>query len=150
MPAESARDVFEVLKHDHQEARDLFAKLEGTSNGAKKTREKLFQQLKDELTRHAKAEEKVFYPALKDKDGQAHEQVEEGIHEHHEVVSLLKKIEKMDVDSDDWLSAVRDLKDKVEHHVQEEENEVFPKARQLLDAEMLGQLGERIEKAKGH
>lgn len=139
--------VFEVLKKDHQTARELFSKIEGTSQGARKTREDLFQKLRQELIAHTKAEESVFYPELKKKQ-EARGIIEEGINEHHQVDSLLDKLDGLDVASEEWLDGVRDLKAKVEHHVEEEESEIFEKAKSLLPEDQLEQMGSEIEKAK--
>lgn len=137
-------NVFEVLKKDHQEARSLFQQIEGL--GASKSRHELFQKLKDELLRHTKAEEAAFYPQIKDQQ-QTHDLVEEAYHEHDQVEQMLSRIDGMPPDSDEWMQAVRKLRESVEHHVQEEENELFPKAAKLLGGRA-DQMGEQVMKAK--
>jgi len=141
-------NVFEVLKQDHQKARTLFSKLEETSSGAKVTREKLFNQLKDSLLMHAKAEEKLFYPKI-NKDP-AKDQVKEAYDEHHEVEALLKKMGKMAVDSDQWMEQLHQLKDMVEHHVKEEEEEIFKQAQKMLGAEQIEKIGDDVKKFESH
>lgn len=140
-------NVFEVLKQDHQKAREIFGKIAETSNGAKKTREDLFQKLKSELLAHAHAEEKHFYAMLKNKE-QVAELIKEGMHEHDEVEKKLKSLERMAIDSDEWLKTVEELKGAVEHHVEEEEQEIFPKAERILEAKQVDDLGDRIKEAE--
>lgn len=142
-------DVFQELKKDHQEVRQLFGKIEALSSGARKTREDLFGKLKAELLRHAKAEEKAFYPRFRDQD-QTHDLIEEAYSEHKHTEQMLERIEKMAVDSDEWMEAIKELKKEVEHHVREEENQLFPKARKLVDKNEIDSLGEAVERAKGH
>jgi hemerythrin superfamily protein len=137
-------NVFEVLKQDHQKAREIFSKIAATSNGAKKTREQLFQQLKRELLAHAHAEEKHFYPMLKNKE-QVGDMIKEGISEHHEVEKKLKDIEKMSMETDEWLSSLKELQESVEHHVEEEEGEIFPKAQKILEAKQVDELGDKVK-----
>lgn len=140
-------DVFEVLKKDHQEAREMFKKIEGLSAGAKKTREDVYGKLKQELLRHALAEEKAFYPQFR-QQRETHDLVEEGYSEHDHVKKMLKKIDAMPVDSDDWMDAIRDLKEAVEHHVKEEENELFPKIRKMIEKDRAEELAEQVQQAK--
>ncbi len=142
-------DVFETLKKDHREVEALFGKIEGLSPGARQTREDIFHKLKEELLRHSKAEEKAFYPVLRE-EKPTHDLVEEGISEHKAVEKLLDRIEGIPVDSDEWMNAIKELKQNVEHHVHEEENELFPKARKLLDGERIDAMGENVQRAKGH
>lgn len=138
-------NVFEVLKHDHEMARDLFAQIE--RSGEKDRREELFQKLKQELIAHAHAEERIFYPVLKEKQ-QTHDQIEEGISEHHHVEQLLSSLENMDCGSDEWLQQVRQLKQEVEHHVHEEEEEIFPKAQQLLKVTQVIEMADKVQEVK--
>ncbi|MBW7849750.1 MAG: hemerythrin domain-containing protein [Rhodospirillales bacterium] len=138
-------DIFEVLHQDHETARGLFTKIEGA--GGKQEREGLFQELKDELLAHSHAEERVFYSQLKGSPD-ARKKVEEGIHEHHEVEELLEKMASMDAGSQEWLSRVRELKEMVEHHVQEEEGEVFTKARSILPGRQVEEMAGQMQRAK--
>ncbi|HSW51129.1 MAG TPA: hemerythrin domain-containing protein [Bryobacteraceae bacterium] len=140
-------NVLEMLRFDHQSVDKIFHSIMLTSSSDKAKREELFGALKEALIKHAHAEEKVFYPPLREKQ-QAHDIIEEGIHEHHSVEDQLQKMSSIPADSDDWLDAVQHLKDSVQHHVQEEENEIFPKAEQLLGSQRLDQMGDEVEQAK--
>lgn len=140
-------NALDLLKFDHEAVNKIFSAILLTSSADRAKREELFAALKDALIRHAHAEEKVFYPPLREKK-QSHDIVEEGIHEHHVMEERLNKVAAIPMDSDDWLDAMESLKDCVQHHVHEEESEIFPKARQLLGDAELDSMGDRIQQAK--
>ncbi len=140
-------NALELLKFDHETVDKIFASILLTSSVDKAKREELFGALKDALLRHAHAEEKVFYPPLRERKP-SHDLVEDGIHEHHVMEERLNRMAAIPMDSDDWLDAVESLKDCVQHHVREEESEIFPKARQLLGDDELDRMGDRIQQAK--
>jgi iron-sulfur cluster repair protein YtfE (RIC family) len=140
-------NAFAILKEDHERVAGLFAKLEPTTERAQKTREELFSKLKAELELHTQIEEQIFYPALKQEEA-TRDITLEGIEEHRTVKRLLKEMEAMPVTSEQWTAKLTVLKESVEHHVEEEEGEMFPKARKALPKEKIAELGERIEAAK--
>ncbi len=140
-------NAFQLLKEDHKKVSGIFQQLEPTTERAEKTREELFGKLKQELEIHAQVEETIFYPAIK----QAHETREitlEGFEEHHVVKMLLKELEDMPVDTEQWAAKLKVLQENVEHHVEEEEEEMFQKARQVLSEEEINTLGARMEEEK--
>ncbi|WP_185961518.1 hemerythrin domain-containing protein [Telmatospirillum sp. J64-1] len=141
----ASNQLFEMLKQDHQRVRDLFSQIEQTSNGAKKDREELFHKLKQELIAHAHAEEKVFYPPLHEKQK---DMIDEATEEHHEVEKMLGEAEKQPIDSDAWLKCIQQIKEMVEHHVQEEESEIFDNAQKLLGEEDMEHMVEDVEEVK--
>ena len=140
-------NAFTLLKEDHERVAAIFEKLEPTTERAIKTREELFARLKTELEAHTQLEEQIFYPALKEEE-ETRDITLEGIEEHRVVKALLKEMEGMQVDSEQWTAKLAVLKENVEHHVEEEEGEMFPKARKALPKEKLEALGGRIEAAK--
>ena len=140
-------NAFELLKEDHKRVAAIFEKLEPTTERALKTREELFAKLKNELEAHTQIEEQIFYPALKQEE-ETRDITLEGIEEHHVVKTLLEEMEAMPVDSEEWTAKLSVLKENVEHHVEEEEDEMFPKARKVLPKEKIEELGTRIEAAK--
>lgn len=140
-------NVLDLLHQDHETANRLFAQLLSTSSADKSRREELFQTLKSELIRHSHAEEKIFYPPLREKR-QSHDMVEEGLSEHHHVEEHLSKIQAIPADSDDFMDQIRKLQGEVQHHVSEEEEEIFPQARQLLGEQTLDSMTPRVEEAK--
>ncbi|MBX6322001.1 MAG: hemerythrin domain-containing protein [Rhodospirillaceae bacterium] len=124
-------DVFAMLIEEHAKAKQLIAKLQKTGSGAVKTREQTFMQLKDALDMHMRFEEKVVYPAFK-KLPDLKERVPEAVEEHAEAKALLRKLERADKADEKWLDLLQELSDAIEHHVDEEENEIFPVAREEM------------------
>ena len=140
-------NAFQLLKEDHKKVSGIFQQLEPTTERALKTREELFTKLKQELDIHTQIEETIFYPAIKD----AHETREitlEGFEEHHVVKMLLGELEAMPVDTEEWAAKLKVLQENVEHHVEEEEEEMFQKARQVLSEEEINTLGAQMEEMK--
>jgi hemerythrin-like domain-containing protein len=145
-------DVYEILKEDHQTVAQLLKKLDKSSAESAEEaeeRERVFLELKTELTLHAYIEELLFYPLLKDKQ-ESKETTLEAYEEHRLVKSLLEELDNMAKDSEEWIGKFRVLKENVEHHVEEEEGELFAEASQVLTAEDAVAIGARIatEKAK--
>ena len=140
-------NAFQLLKEDHQKVSGLFQQLEPTTERAEKTRTELFAKLKGELDVHAQIEEKVFYPAIK-QAAETREIVLEGFEEHHVIKMLLGELDSMPVDTEVWAAKLKVLQENVEHHVEEEEGEMFQKARQVLDEDDINRLGAQMEDLK--
>ena len=140
-------DAITLLKTDHEKVSGIFEKLEETTETAEKTREELFAQLKQELDLHAHIEETIFYPVLK-KAEETREITMEGIQEHHVVKVLLRELDSMGVGSETWTAKLKVLKENVEHHVEEEEDDMFKSAREVLSKEQLEELGSLMEQEK--
>lgn len=107
----------------------------------------MFTQLKNELDVHAKIEEEIFYPAIKEAR-KTHEITLEGYEEHHVIKQLLAELEELPKTDETWGAKFKVLKENVEHHVEEEEGEMFKGARAVLSAEQIEELGARMEAAK--
>ncbi|MGB9179336.1 MAG: hemerythrin domain-containing protein [Pyrinomonadaceae bacterium] len=140
-------NAIELLKEDHKKVSGIFEKLDETTERGVKTREELFTQLKTNLDIHAEIEEQIFYPAIKDAD-QTHEITLEAFEEHHVIKMLLQELDSMPKDSEEWAAKLTVLKENVEHHVEEEEGDMFPKAKKVLSEEQIEQLGSRMEASK--
>ena len=132
----------ELLKNDHKEALAIIEQLESAGDGAPDMT--LFNQLKNALTLHTKLEEKFLYPALQNFD-ETRDQVEESYEEHREVDELLAK---MSTPGEEWNDQLDELKDDLEHHIDEEENEMFPKAQTLLGQTRLEEMGRQMQQMK--
>jgi hemerythrin superfamily protein len=125
-----------MLRADHKLVAGLFEEFEAAKNGAKK--KALAEQICRELTIHAQIEEEIFYPAVKDalKDT---DMVPEAVVEHATLRSLIAEIRAHDTDEEMWKAKVKVLGEYTQHHVKEEEKEMFPQARETdLDMEDLG------------
>jgi Hemerythrin HHE cation binding domain len=140
-------NAFDILKEDHQKVSSLFEKLEPTTERAVKTREELFAKLKTELDIHSQIEETILYPVLKEIE-ETRDITLESIEEHRIVKLLLMELEQMPKDTEQWTAKLTVLKENVEHHVEEEEGEMFKQARSALNKEKIEQLTTRIEAEK--
>src|SRR3954447_1513036 len=140
-------DALTLLKDDHQKMRKLLDELESTTERGVKTREELFAQIKGELTVHEVIEKEIFYPALKEHP-KAKDIVLEGYEEHHVVDTVMAELEDLPVDDETWGAKAKVMKENVEHHMEEEEGEMFQKARQVFDKDELEELGTQMEQRK--
>jgi len=140
-------NAFELLKKDHKTVSGIFEKLEETTERAVKTREELFGKLKEELDVHAHIEETIFYPVLK-KEAETRDITLEGFEEHHVIKILLSELSASPVDTEQWTAKLKVLKENVEHHVEEEEEEMFKSAREVLSKDQIEELGARMEEEK--
>ncbi|KAA5820599.1 hemerythrin domain-containing protein [Algibacter amylolyticus] len=123
-------NIFEAIRKDHNTQRALLKKLIKTS-GESKERKQTFNALKNELEIHANAEERHFYKPLISND-MMQEKARHGIAEHHEIDELIEKLEETDYDSSAWLKYAKDLKEKVEHHLEDEEHTFFQLAGKVF------------------
>lgn len=140
-------NAFELLKKDHEKVSGIFEKLDKTTENGVKTREELFAQLKTELDIHSQIEEQMLYPALKEAK-ETHDITLEAIEEHNVVKQLLAELEELPKNDETWGAKLTVLKENVEHHVEEEEEEMFKDARKVLSSDELEELGARMQEAK--
>jgi len=140
-------DALTMLKADHEKVKKLLKELESTTDRGVKRREELFSTIKGELTLHETIEEEIFYPALKEHP-KAKALVLEGYEEHHVVDTVMAELEGLDVSDETWGAKATVMKENVEHHIEEEEQEMFKQARQVFDREELDQLGEQMARRK--
>lgn len=140
-------DLYQLLKQDHQKAKRLFEQLSDTSDRAVKSRERLFTQLKQELELHTEVEEQHFYPALRDQE-ETRDLIEEAFEEHSEVKEMLEELDGADKADESWAEQLAELQENVEHHVQEEETQLFPRAQKVLKKEAADKIAAAIEKEK--
>jgi len=140
-------DAIQMLKADHDKVKDLLARLDKTTERGEKTREELFATIKGELTVHETIEEEIFYPALKEHP-KAKELVLEGYEEHHVVDTVMAELEGLDVSDETWGAKATVMKENVEHHIEEEEREMFAQARKVFDKTELDELGARMAERK--
>jgi hypothetical protein len=130
-----------MLEDDHRKMRKLLDELETTTERGVKTRQELYSTIKGELTIHELIEEEIFYPALKEHP-KAKEIVLEGYQEHHVVDLVMAELEDLPVDDEMWGAKANVMKENVEHHMEEEEGDMFKQARAIFDRQELEELGE--------
>ncbi len=145
-------NVIELLKKDHRNVSELFAAFEtAKDNEEEGSRQEIALEICLELTAHAKVEEELFYPAVDAKasdDEETQEKVKEADEEHRLVKALVGEIQDMDENDDNFDAKVKVLKDVVEHHVEEEEGELMPKAKKLLTPSELEEMATEAEALK--
>lgn len=144
-------NAIELLKKDHRTVKSLFESFEKAKETDEETsKAELFASIKEELDAHARVEEEIFYPAFDrtSKDADDKELVLEAGEEHKQVKTLLAELEGMDPDDQTFDAKMKVLKDNVEHHVKEEEGEMFPHAQKQLGNDELEALGQRIAARK--
>jgi hemerythrin superfamily protein len=150
-PAETdgrrSMDALELLKRDHETVKKMLDELESTTERAIKTREQVFGRLKFALTVHEQMEETVIYPALKE-HAETKDIVLEAYEEHDVVDMILGELEQTSFDDETWHAKLKVMQENLLHHIEEEETEMFPQARQLFDKDTLETLGAQMEEIK--
>jgi len=141
-------DAITLLKNDHKTVNELFKKFEKAGANAHKTKAKLVEQIIHELAIHAAIEEVAFYPFIKGVSPDVTDDVLESLEEHHVVKWLLSELEGMSPKAERFDAKVTVLIENVRHHVEEEEQDMFPRVRKLLSRSDLQELGEALANAK--
>jgi len=140
-------DAIKLLKEDHARIKPLLAELKETTDRAEKTRGELFSRIKQELTIHEIIEEEIFYPTLREHP-KAKEIVLEGYEEHDVVSRLMGELDGMDATDERFGPKAKVMAENIEHHIEEEEGEMFRTARQVFADDELEDLGDRMARRK--
>jgi hemerythrin-like domain-containing protein len=140
-------DALTLLKEDHEKVKKLLAQLDESTERATKTRTTLLAKVKRELTIHETIEEEILYPTFKEQ-AKLKDIVLEGYQEHHVVDLVMAELVGVSPEDEQWGAKLSVMKENVEHHIEEEEGEMFKKARQLFDRSELEALGVRLEARK--
>jgi hemerythrin-like domain-containing protein len=148
--AEKSKDAIALLTADHETVRGLLSQMEETTARGSAKRTTLLAKIAKEVRIHAQIEEEIFYPAYKEaaKTQEEEQLFFEAADEHGLVKIVLPALEKMDPATVEFGAKAKVLKDLIEHHAEEEEEEMFPKAKKLLGKARLQELGERLEARK--
>jgi hemerythrin superfamily protein len=139
--------IFEALRDDHQVQRKLVDAVVDTQ-GDSTERSKLFSQLKDELVKHASAEERFLYKPMLDFD-ETQEKARHSIAEHHEIDELIESLEATNPSSPAWKATAEKLQHTVHHHLDEEEQEVFQQAGKVLSEQKKTSLAQSYREQMG-
>jgi hemerythrin-like domain-containing protein len=138
--------IYDTLKQDHDKHRELLASIEDTT-GKSEERQKLWHNFYYDVGAHAAAEEEAFYsPLMSAEKGQP--KGRHSVAEHKELDDMIQELEEMDMSSPGWLARFKSLKHRYEHHIEEEEEEVFETAREVLGDDPDGTIGAQFEKRK--
>lgn len=144
-------DIYRVLKDDHRHVEDLFEEIKECLQYHDTGRlPSLFLELKTELTAHAKAEQEVFYEPLRimSRSEEGDELAWEGEEEHHVVFLLLNELSRLPIGSDQWAAKIKVLSEIVDHHVKEEEGEIFSEARKVFNEDDARLMARNLEELK--
>lgn len=143
----SQQDAIALLKADHENLRGLLSQLEEAEGQG---RQRTLNTIEHELKVHAQIEEEIFYPAFREaaEKEDDRELYFEALEEHHVVDLVLPEIKATAPEAEEFPAKAKVLKDLVEHHAEEEEKEMFPRARKLMDREQLVELGQQLAEAK--
>jgi iron-sulfur cluster repair protein YtfE (RIC family) len=141
--------AIQILKDDHKTVEDLFKRYEEAGEGAVEERRTIRDRVVKELSIHAHIEEVVFYPATREaRGGETEELVEEALQEHAEAKQALQKLASLEPGDPQFDQVMSKLIEDVRHHVEEEENEMFPKVNEALSPQDLSDLGDKLQEAK--
>lgn len=133
-------NAIDLLESQHLEVANLFEKIEKARTA--QTKEKLFVKLADSLAIHATIEEHNFYPAVKEK--KTEDILLESLEEHLAIKRVLSDLLDVDVEDETFDAKLKVLKEEVEHHVEEEEQDLFPKVKKLFDEGQLEAIGQAM------
>jgi hemerythrin superfamily protein len=134
-------NAVKMLKQQHQEVAKMFKEFENAqAAGARRT---IFERIADALAVHAAIEERHFYPAVKEQ--QTEEILLESVEEHLEIKRIIADLLAMEADDESFAAKVKVLQENVDHHVEEEQDDLFPKVEKLFDKETLEAIGEDME-----
>jgi hemerythrin-like domain-containing protein len=146
MPARP-HDALKLLEKDHRRFERLLKEGEKTTARASKRRREILRTLATEIVAHEHKEEKVLYPTLK-RHPEARDIVLEGYQEHHVADVLVAELKNLDPSDERWGAKFKVLKESLEHHIEEEEGDMFKKARRALGRDRLDEMGRKMEKVR--
>ena len=146
------QDAIALLKADHKKVKGLFADAEDLSDRATSQLKRLGDQICQELTVHAEIEEKIFYPAIKERAQRGHREERDLVLESYEEHSLAKKVigdlQAIDATDESYRPKLKVLREVIEQHIKEEERELFPSTRDLIEEDQLEELGRQMAEMK--
>lgn len=139
-------DAITLLKQDHKTVKRLFKELETTTERGVKTRQELLDRIEQEIALHTAVEEEIFYPAFREVVQERDDRILylEAIEEHRVADDALVELKNTHLSLEVFAARAKVLKELIEHHADEEEKDMFPQARKLMDRSTLAQLGEEM------
>jgi len=139
-------DAVALLERQHARIRELFQEYEQLSGRPSKRKQELVGQIITDLVKHAQVEEQVLYPAVQKEIDGAGDEIDESLEEHHAAEVLMAELDLMTPDRERYDAKVTVLMENVQHHIEEEEQELFPKLRTRWDDERRRELGAAMVK----
>jgi iron-sulfur cluster repair protein YtfE (RIC family) len=138
-------NILELLKADHRNVEELFAKVEATESD--KQHQQLFEKIKTELELHMHIEESILYPLLEQHE-ELKDMVLEAYEEHKQVKTLIREISALVDGSEKFDAKLKVMGENIDHHVKEEETEMFPKVEKHISQQQLESLGQEMQQMK--
>ena len=138
MAMQTTTNPVELLKADHRKVKQLFSQFESAGEAQKAD---IFQQIAKELQVHTKVEEEIFYPAVKKMDS---DMALEAAEEHNIVDWIIAQMKKLSPSDENYDAKFTTLKENVEHHIEEEEKEMFPEAEEKVPANQMAEIGKKM------
>ncbi|MDC0714108.1 hemerythrin domain-containing protein [Stigmatella sp. ncwal1] len=132
-------NAIDLLEDQHEEVKKLFKQYENLKDGADAERRKIFEKIADRLAAHASIEELYFYPSVK--AARTEDKLYEAVEEHLAAKRIIADLLQMEPDDESFDAKMKVLRESIDHHVEEEEEDLFPKVRKLLNDEQLLVLG---------
>ncbi len=136
-------DAIEFLTHQHHQTEELFEQYQAASDASQ--RRKLAEEIVEDLEQHTTLEETVFYPTVRERIPDLEKEILEDLEEHHAVELLLKEVAEGDPTDERFDAKISVIQEQVEHHVEEEEQDLFPRVRDALGDDALRELGRRMQ-----
>ena len=140
------QNALDLIKTDHERIKKMFDQALKADDPA--ARGELLQRIRAELIAHERMEEDIFYPALRSASDKAKDIVLEGYEEHHVIDVILDEMFEVPEDTDQWHAKLKVLHENLEHHIEEEEDEMFARAKKALSREALAELGQKMAQSK--
>lgn len=143
-------NAIDLLIDDHEKVNDILTRMTESTERAVKTRAELLQKLEMEVSIHTQLEEQILYPAFKEAGGKEElKMFYEATEEHRTVDALvLPDLKATDPGSFQFSGRAKVCKELLEHHIEEEESEMFPQARELFDAKRLEEMGAQMSELR--
>ncbi|MDP9021650.1 MAG: hemerythrin domain-containing protein [Actinomycetota bacterium] len=138
-------DAIEFLTQQHRQVEQLFDQYEQASGTGQ--RQELANEIVEDLKLHTTLEERFFYPTVRERIPDLEDQLLEDLEEHHAVELLLQEVTDADPSDERFDAKISVIQEQVQHHVQEEEQELFPQVRDGLGDDALQELGDRMRQA---
>ena len=137
-------DALALLREDHDTIKKIMSHIESTTERGVKTREEFFTKMKALLQVHEAIEEEILYPALKEHP-KAKDLVLEAYEEHNVIDMVMAEIDETPFEDETWGAKFTVMQENLEHHIEEEESDMFSQCRRVFDPDELQELGEEME-----
>jgi len=141
-------DAMKLLKKDHSYVLSLFNKFDQAGRNSFARKFRLYDEIRSELEVHSHVEEEIFYPTIREISPEGRKVISEAVKEHKEIDTLIGQIDRLPADDPNFEDRLQALMEQVEHHIEEEEREIFKIAEDNFSEEQRLEMGRKIEAVK--